>query len=307
MDARAVDSNVRTRAARDARAVRSDCRPLWRSPAGRSAAAGPSGSTPELKVTTAPAATPAGGHAPAAAPPAGSAGGAAAPRVVALRSADGRDRRRSRAHDALGHASTAPWTPRAGRGSSSAPRPRPSSAPRASTPPARVNTVEAKLAARAHLRALGQLAAVLLLPWRRRHAVDAGALDLHHPRRAGRRRPARRPRWCRRTPAGRGSSRSSRPTARPRSISRSPGCASPSTVRWRRAGPGCANPSRASRRPPVRPAFEADGRTAYLPVRLEPGRTYVVWLNSEEFQLFRDLAGQPAPPLRWIFTTAPAR
>ena len=53
--------------------------------------------------------------------------------------------------------------------------------------------------------------------------------------------------------------------------------------------------------------FEADGRTAYLPVRLEPGHTYVVWLNSEEFQLFRDLAGQPTPPLRWVFTTAPAR
>lgn len=54
-------------------------------------------------------------------------------------------------------------------------------------------------------------------------------------------------------------------------------------------------------------AFESDGRTAYLPVRLEPGRTYVVWLNSEEFQLFRDHAGRPAPPLRWSFTTAPAR
>jgi len=54
-------------------------------------------------------------------------------------------------------------------------------------------------------------------------------------------------------------------------------------------------------------AFEPDGRTAYLPVRLEGGRTYVIWLNSEEFQLFRDLAGRPAPPLRWTFTTAPAR
>lgn len=54
-------------------------------------------------------------------------------------------------------------------------------------------------------------------------------------------------------------------------------------------------------------AFEGDGRTAYLPVRLEPGRTYVIWLNSEEFQLFRDTAGRPAPPLRWTFTTAPAR
>lgn len=52
--------------------------------------------------------------------------------------------------------------------------------------------------------------------------------------------------------------------------------------------------------------FEPGTRTAFLPVRLEPGRTYVVWLNSEEFQLFRDLTGRPAPPLRWTFTTAPA-
>ena len=45
----------------------------------------------------------------------------------------------------------------------------------------------------------------------------------------------------------------------------------------------------------------------FTPARLEPGRTYVIWLNSEEFQLFRDAAGRPAPPLRWTFTTAPAR
>jgi Bacterial Ig-like domain len=53
--------------------------------------------------------------------------------------------------------------------------------------------------------------------------------------------------------------------------------------------------------------FEPDGRTAALPVRLEPGRTYVVWLNSSRYQLFRDASGTPAPPLRWSFSTAGAR
>jgi len=49
--------------------------------------------------------------------------------------------------------------------------------------------------------------------------------------------------------------------------------------------------------------FESDQRTAALPVRLEPGRTYVVWLNSEQYQLFRDHSGRAAQPLRWTFTT----
>jgi hypothetical protein len=52
--------------------------------------------------------------------------------------------------------------------------------------------------------------------------------------------------------------------------------------------------------------FEPDGRTAAMPVRLEPGRTYVLWLNSEQYQLFRDRAGNPAMPLRWVFSTRPA-
>ena len=53
--------------------------------------------------------------------------------------------------------------------------------------------------------------------------------------------------------------------------------------------------------------FEPDRRTSVLPVRLEPGRIYVVWLNSGRYQLFRDLAGTPARPLRWTFTTRSAR
>jgi hypothetical protein len=52
--------------------------------------------------------------------------------------------------------------------------------------------------------------------------------------------------------------------------------------------------------------FESDGLTAALPVKLEPGRAYVVWLNSDEYRLFRDHAGIPAPPLRWTFRTRAA-
>jgi len=42
---------------------------------------------------------------------------------------------------------------------------------------------------------------------------------------------------------------------------------------------------------------------AYLPVALEPGREYVVWLNSESHLDFRDPQGNPLPPLRWSFRT----
>ena len=47
-----------------------------------------------------------------------------------------------------------------------------------------------------------------------------------------------------------------------------------------------------------------DRRSAFLPVRLEPGRSYVVWLNSEAYLNFRDPEGRVLPPLRWTFTTA---
>ena len=39
-----------------------------------------------------------------------------------------------------------------------------------------------------------------------------------------------------------------------------------------------------------------DHRTCVLPVKLEPGRTYEIWLNSEKFQNFRDVEGHPATP-----------
>ena len=50
-----------------------------------------------------------------------------------------------------------------------------------------------------------------------------------------------------------------------------------------------------------------DGRAAALPVRLEPGRSYVVWLNSEQHRDFRDRRGVELSPVRWTFTTRQTR
>lgn len=50
-----------------------------------------------------------------------------------------------------------------------------------------------------------------------------------------------------------------------------------------------------------------DGRAAVLPVRLEPGHSYVVWLNSEEHRDFRDRSGVELSPVRWTFTTRKTR
>jgi RNA polymerase sigma-70 factor (ECF subfamily) len=52
-------------------------------------------------------------------------------------------------------------------------------------------------------------------------------------------------------------------------------------------------------------ALSADGRVAILPVRLERGRSYVVWLNKGQYRFFRDAAGQELAPVRWTFSTAP--
>jgi len=53
-----------------------------------------------------------------------------------------------------------------------------------------------------------------------------------------------------------------------------------------------------------KPGYEADGKTCVLPVKLEPGKTYVVWLNSAKFGNFRDTDGQSAVPYLLVFETA---
>jgi len=51
------------------------------------------------------------------------------------------------------------------------------------------------------------------------------------------------------------------------------------------------------------PHYLADQRTCVMKVRLEPGRTYAWWLNSDKFKNFTDLAGRPAVPYLLIFET----
>ena len=58
------------------------------------------------------------------------------------------------------------------------------------------------------------------------------------------------------------------------------------------------------------PALDPDGvryvddRTCVAPVRLEPGRTYVIWFNTEHQDAFRDTHHRPAVPYRLEFATA---
>lgn len=53
-----------------------------------------------------------------------------------------------------------------------------------------------------------------------------------------------------------------------------------------------------------KPRWLADGKTCVLPVKLEPGKTYVVWLNSPSFRNFKDSRGQSAVPYLLVFETA---
>lgn len=54
-----------------------------------------------------------------------------------------------------------------------------------------------------------------------------------------------------------------------------------------------------------KPHYDKDKRTCVLPVKLEPGKTYVLWLNPERFQGFRDTEGRPAVFYPLVFETKP--
>jgi Bacterial Ig-like domain len=51
-----------------------------------------------------------------------------------------------------------------------------------------------------------------------------------------------------------------------------------------------------------KPHFEQD-RTCVLPVKLEPGKTYVLWLNQGKFSSFMDKDGRRAVPYMLVFQT----
>jgi hypothetical protein len=53
------------------------------------------------------------------------------------------------------------------------------------------------------------------------------------------------------------------------------------------------------------PHYEADGRTCVVKVKLEAGRSYGFWLNSDRFLNFKDAENRPAIPYLLIFQTKP--
>jgi RNA polymerase sigma-70 factor (ECF subfamily) len=52
-----------------------------------------------------------------------------------------------------------------------------------------------------------------------------------------------------------------------------------------------------------KPKYLSDKRTCVLPVKLEPGKTYAIWVNSEKFDNFKDAEGRPAVPYLLVFKT----
>lgn len=49
--------------------------------------------------------------------------------------------------------------------------------------------------------------------------------------------------------------------------------------------------------------YLADNRTCVLPVKLEPNRTYVIWINSQRHNAFRDRGNRSAVPYLLVFQT----
>ena len=51
------------------------------------------------------------------------------------------------------------------------------------------------------------------------------------------------------------------------------------------------------------PKYLEDKRTCVLPVKLQPGKIYAVWINTEKFQNFKDTKGLVAVPYLLVFKT----
>ncbi len=49
--------------------------------------------------------------------------------------------------------------------------------------------------------------------------------------------------------------------------------------------------------------YLGDNRTCVMPVKLEPNKTYVIWINSPRFNSFRDIDNHPAVPYQLVFKT----
>ncbi len=51
------------------------------------------------------------------------------------------------------------------------------------------------------------------------------------------------------------------------------------------------------------PYYKPGHKTNVLPVKLEPNKAYEIWINSQRFKNFKDLAGNAAIPFRLVFKT----
>ncbi len=51
------------------------------------------------------------------------------------------------------------------------------------------------------------------------------------------------------------------------------------------------------------PRYLEDKRTCVVNVKLEPGTTYIIWLNTLKFRNFKDKDGNPAVPYLLMFET----
>lgn len=49
--------------------------------------------------------------------------------------------------------------------------------------------------------------------------------------------------------------------------------------------------------------YLSDNKTCVLPVKLEPGNTYIIWINSKKYNSFRDSKNNPAIPYLLVFET----
>ena len=52
-----------------------------------------------------------------------------------------------------------------------------------------------------------------------------------------------------------------------------------------------------------KPHYEADHKTCVMKVKLEPGKTYGWWINSQKFHGFQDTQNHPAIPYLLTFKT----
>ncbi len=48
---------------------------------------------------------------------------------------------------------------------------------------------------------------------------------------------------------------------------------------------------------------DGEHRTCVLPVKLQPGKTYAIWVNNQKFRNFKDAQGTPSIPYLLVFRT----